>query len=99
MKAWLSLRMAYRHFRFTFGRMILSIVAVALGVGLVVAVRLMNAAALESFVQTLDAVAGRAALTRTPGDGLTFAEGAVEKSSAIPQIPGAPPPATSGSLP
>ena len=99
MRAWFSLRMAYRHFRFTFGRMTLSIVAVALGVGLVVAVRLMNAAALDSFVQTLDDMAGRAALSVTAGDGLTFAEDVVEKLSAIPEIEVAVPLVTSVAFP
>src|SRR5207244_9682173 len=97
--AWFSLRMGYRHFRFTFGRMTLSIVAVALGVGLVVAVRLMNAAALDSFVQTLDDMAGRAALSVTAGDGLTLAEDVAEKVSAIPEIEVAAPLVTSVAFP
>ena len=61
MKALLSLRFAYRHFRSNFSAMVLSMIAVALGVALVVAVRLMNAAVLQGFLDTADATAGRAA--------------------------------------
>ena len=57
MKALLSLRFAYRHFRSSFWAMALSMIAVALGVALVVAVRLMNAAVLQGFLDTEEEVA------------------------------------------
>ncbi len=78
--------MAYRHVRASFGRIIISIVAVALGVALVVAVQLMNAAVLNSFLNAVDAVAGRAALTVTAGDGVTFPEAVAEMVATIPGV-------------
>lgn len=77
------MRMAYEHVRAHFGEMALSIFAVALGVGLVVAVRLMNAAVLAAFLDTVDAVAGRAALTVTAGEGVTFDENVVDAVSEV----------------
>jgi hypothetical protein len=70
-KAVLSLRMAYRHTRASIDRAALSIIAVALGVALVTAVRLMNAAVLSSFMETVDSIAGQAALSITAGPGLS----------------------------
>jgi putative ABC transport system permease protein len=75
--------MAYHHVRAGFGRMALSVVAVGLGVALVVAVRIMNAAVLDSFLGTVDAMAGRATLTITAGEGLSFPEDVVEAVSAV----------------
>jgi putative ABC transport system permease protein len=74
MRAALSLRLAYEYVRAGFGRMVLSIVAIALGVALVVSIRFMNTAVLASFVETADAVIGRAALSVSAGEGLTFPE-------------------------
>src|SRR5262245_54851267 len=54
--------------------MALSIIAVALGGALVVAIRLMNTAVLQSFLDAVDAVGGRAALTVTARDNATFPE-------------------------
>jgi putative ABC transport system permease protein len=85
-KAALSLRLAYEHVRAGFGRMALSVLAVALGVALVVAIRLMNAAVLASFLDTVDAVAGRAALTVTAGEGLTFPETVQPLVAAVPGV-------------
>ena len=59
----LSFRLAYRNVRAGFGRMVLSVVALALGVALVVAIQLMNGAVLDSFIDTVDGMAGRATLT------------------------------------
>jgi putative ABC transport system permease protein len=78
--------MAFEHVRAGFGRMALSVVAIALGVALVVAIRLMNAAVLASFLDTVDGVAGRAALTVSAGEGLTFPEDAVETVAAVPGV-------------
>ena len=86
MRAGLSLALAYRHVRAGLGRMVLSVAAVALGVALVVAIRLMNGAVLASFLDTVDAVAGRAAFHVTAGDGLTFSEDIVERVAAVPGV-------------
>jgi len=82
----LSFKMAYRHVRAGFGRTALSVVAVALGVGLVVAFQLMNAAVLQSFLDTVDAMAGRAALTVAAGEGLTFSEDVVHTVASVPGV-------------
>ncbi|TMB39814.1 MAG: hypothetical protein E6J55_22220 [Deltaproteobacteria bacterium] len=86
MRSGLSLALAYRHVRAGLGRMVLSVAAVALGVALVVAIRLMNGAVLASFLDTVDAVAGRAAFHVTAGDGLTFSEDIVERVAAVPGV-------------
>jgi putative ABC transport system permease protein len=78
--------MALRHFRADFGAMLLSVVAVALGVALVVAVESMNAAVLQGFLDTVDGVVGRASLNVTAGEGLTFSEELVEKVAAVPGV-------------
>jgi putative ABC transport system permease protein len=67
-------------------RVVLSILALALGVALVVAIDLMNAAVLDSFLDTVDGMAGRAALTVSAGEGLTFDEGLVAKVAAVPGV-------------
>ena len=87
MRALLSFRMAYRHIRAKFGQVALSIVAIALGVALVVAIQLMNDAVLTSFLDDVDAMAGRAALSVTASDGVTFDEEMAEKlKNEIPGI-------------
>jgi putative ABC transport system permease protein len=82
----LSLRFAFEHARSGIGRVGLTIAAVALGVALVVAIQLMNAAVLTSFLDSVDAVSGRASLTISTGDGLTFAEDVVDDVSRIPGV-------------
>ncbi len=86
MTAALSLTMAYEHVRAGAGRLALTVLAVALGVALVVACRLMNAAVLTSFLDTVDGIAGRAALTVSAGEGVTFAEEVVERVTAVPGV-------------
>ena len=86
MRSGLSLALAYRHVRAGLGRMVLSVAAVALGVALVVAIRLMNGAVLASFLDTVDAAAGRAALTVTAGEGLTFPESVADQVAAVPGV-------------
>jgi putative ABC transport system permease protein len=63
--------------------MALSIVAVALGVALVVAIRLMNTAVLQSFLDAVDAVGGRAALTITARDNATFPEDTAKTAAGV----------------
>jgi putative ABC transport system permease protein len=86
MRALLSPRMPYRQVRAHLSRLVLSILAVALGVALIVAVRLMNASVLEAFEESADAIAGRAALTVSAGEGLTFSDTLVDTLAAIPGI-------------
>lgn len=69
-----SLKMAYRQVRARRRQMALSVAAVALGVALVVAIGTMNDAVLHSFLDTADAMGGRAALTVSAGTGLFFPE-------------------------
>ncbi len=86
MRRVLSLKLAYRHVRASVGRMALTIVAVALGVALVVAVRLMNEAVLAAFLDTVDGVVGRASLTISAGEGLTFDEALVDRIAEVPGV-------------
>ena len=86
MRSALSLTLAYRHVRSAAGRMALSIVAVALGVALVVAIRLMNSAVLQSFLDAVDAVGGRAALTITARDNATFPETVAKTAASVPGV-------------
>jgi putative ABC transport system permease protein len=78
--------MAFRHVRAGLGRMALSVLALTLGVALVVAIKLMNAAVLTSFLDTVDGMAGRAALTVSAGEGLTFDEALVEQVGRVPGV-------------
>jgi putative ABC transport system permease protein len=84
--AYLSFRVAFRHFRADFMGMLLSVVAVALGVSLVVAVESMNRAVLQGFLDTVDGVVGRASLNITAGQGITFSEEIVDKIATVPGV-------------
>jgi putative ABC transport system permease protein len=86
MRPRVSLRMAWRHLQAGRDRVLLSVLALALGVALVVAIDLMNAAVLDSFLDTVDGMAGRAALTISAGEGLTFDEALVAKVAAVPGV-------------
>jgi len=66
--------------------MVLSMIAVALGVSLVVAVRLMNGTVLQGFLETVDATAGRAALIVGGDDGISFSDDIVSKVAAVPGV-------------
>src|SRR5262245_554403 len=83
MKRYLSLRMAIRHFRSDFATMAVSVIAVALGVALVVAVRSMNDAVLFGFFETIDGITGRASFSVTAGEGFTFREDLVEAVRSV----------------
>ena len=99
MRPRLSFLMAYRHVQAGLSRMVLSVLALSLGVALVVAIQLMNAAVLESFLDTVDGMAGRAALTVSAGDGLTFEEAIVNRVSEVPGVSLAVPLVTSVAFP
>lgn len=66
--------------------MALSVVAIALGVALVVAIRLMNGAVLASFVDAIDATAGRAALVVSAGEGVSFPEDVRDVVARVPGV-------------
>ncbi len=82
----LSLRFPYHRARANRGRLALSVLAVALGVALVVAIQLMNAAVLAAFLDTIDGMAGRAALSIRTGEGLSFDESVLETVKAVPGV-------------
>jgi hypothetical protein len=75
--------MAIRHVRRHFGRLLLAVLAVAFGVALIVATQAMNAAVLAAFLDTVDDVAGRAALTVSGDDGITFPENVSQRVAAV----------------
>src|SRR5262249_37417317 len=86
MRTALSLNMAYRHVRSAWTRMALSVLAVGLAVSLVVAIRLMNGAVLASFLDAVDAMGGRAALSITGADGGAFPDALVDTVAAVPGV-------------
>jgi putative ABC transport system permease protein len=83
LRAALSFRTAFRELRASGPRLLLSVLAIALGVALVVAVRMMNASVLSSFVDSADEVAGRAALTVHAGEDVTFADSVSESLAHV----------------
>ncbi len=82
----LSFRMAFEHARFVVGRVLLSVLTIAVGVALAVAILASNSAVLQSFVGVLDSVAGRANLTVTGGEGVTFSREAVRSVADVPGV-------------
>src|SRR5262245_10846364 len=81
-----SFKLALAHVRASVGRLAVTILAIALGVGLVVSVRLMNARVLQSFLDTVEDLTGRAALTVTAAGGFTFDDGIVAPIAAVPGV-------------
>jgi putative ABC transport system permease protein len=77
MRALFSFQMAYNHVRASLWRVVLSLVSIALGVALVVAVQIMNAAVLGSFLDAMDSTIGRASFSIVAGNGSTFDEDVV----------------------
>ena len=67
-------RIILRHFRNEWGKLLLSVVGVAIGVAVFVAIRLANTTAFEAFSSSLDAVAGRANLQAVAAGGQGFDE-------------------------
>lgn len=99
MNALWSFRIAYRHVRLGLGRLVLSTAALALGVGMVVATQLMNGAILASFSDTIDGMVGRAALTISADEGVTFDEEFVSEIAKIDGVALAVPLVTSVAFP
>ena len=86
LRQWLSLRLALSHLLANRRRLAATILAVAAGVTLVVAVYIMNAAVLRSFLDTVDGLGGRAALTVTTAEGFSFPEATLEAVAGRPGV-------------
>jgi putative ABC transport system permease protein len=86
LRSLLSFKLAALHLTASMGRLALTIVAVAVGVSLVVAVQLMNGGVLASFLDTVDGLAGRAGLTIGGGAGFTFSEHVVDRVAGVPGV-------------
>jgi len=81
----LSLKLPRRFLRGGYGRLALAVIALASGVGLVCAMDLVNRAVLQAFVEVVDTVAGRAALTVSAG-GAPFSEATAEQIATVPGV-------------
>src|SRR6185436_16978864 len=86
MRSPVSLRLAWAHVRAGYGRMILTTIAIALGVAFVVSTTLTNDAILRSFVDVIDALAGMANLSITAGEDLTFPEDVLDQVEKVPGV-------------
>lgn len=82
----LSIDMPLQHLRADLRRLTLSLMAIALGVALVVAVLLMNDVVLTSFIATIDDLVGHAHLTVSAGEDATFPEQIAEVVGAVPGV-------------
>src|SRR5687768_13145327 len=80
-----------RHFRSEWGKLLLSIVGVAIGVAVFVAIRLANTTAFDAFSSSLDAVAGRANLQAVAADGGGFDERFIETLREVAAVQAAAP--------
>lgn len=80
-----------RHFRYEWGKLILAVMGVAIGVSVFVAIRIANTTAYRAFTSSLDAVAGRATLQAVSGDGLGFDERNIIRLRNTPGIEAAAP--------
>ena len=78
-----SLRMPRRFLRGGFGRLTLTIVALACGVALVCALDLVNRAVLRGFVEIIDGMAGRATLEVSVEDSGAFPESLAGEVAAV----------------
>lgn len=80
-----------RHLRYEWGKFALSIIGVAIGVAVYVAIRLANTTAFDAFTTSLDAVAGRANLQALSADGLGFDERYIGRLRRSPAVEAAAP--------
>ncbi len=79
--------------------MLSSVLAIALGVALVVAVQMMNGSVLRSFHATIDETTGRAALSVVTEDGFTMPEDIAGEIAAAPGVERAVPLVTGAAFP
>lgn len=80
-----ALRLPWRFLRGHLVRLVLTVVALALGVALVAAMDLVNRAVLYAFDEVIDTMAGRAALQVSGGDGVLFPE---DTAAAVARVAG-----------
>src|SRR6185295_8685402 len=86
MRWWPSLRLPLRFLRGHYGRLLLTVVALAFGVALVCAIDLVNRAVFIAFAEVVDSVAGRAALQVTAGEGGLFPEDVAARAAGVPGV-------------
>lgn len=84
-------RIILRHLRFEWGRMLLAVAGVAIGVAVFVAIRLANTTALEAFTTSLDVVAGRANLQAVSNNGAGFDERVIARLREVRAVQAAAP--------
>lgn len=80
-----------RHLRYEWGKLLLAIVGVAIGVAVFVSIRLANTTAFEAFTTSLDVVTGKANLQVLSNDGLGFDERFIAQLRRSPAVIGAAP--------
>ena len=81
-----SFRIPLRFLRGSYGRLVLSVVALACGVALVCALDLVNKAVLRAVLEIIDTMAGRAALQVSTGEGALFSEEVAEIVARVPGV-------------
>lgn len=81
----LSVKLPRRFLRGSYGRLALAVIALTCGVALVCAIDLVNRAVLQAFIEVVDTVAGRAALTVTAG-GAPFLETTAQQIADLPGV-------------
>lgn len=84
-------RIILRHARNEWGKLLLSVVGVAIGVAVFVAIRLANTTAFEAFSTSLDAVAGRANLQAIAANGEGFDESFIRRLREVAAVEAAAP--------
>src|SRR4051812_14011524 len=80
-----------RHFRYEWGKLLLSVAGVTIGVAVFVAIRLANTTAFNAFSSSLDAVAGRANLQVISGTGEGFDDSVIGRLREVRAVEAAAP--------
>jgi len=80
-----------RHLRYEWGKLLLAVAGVAIGVAVFISIRLANTTAFQAFTTSLDAVSGRANLQVLSNDGLGFDERFIARLRRSPAVLGAAP--------
>lgn len=80
-----------RHLRYEWGKLLLAIAGVAIGVAVFVSIRLANTTAFQAFTTSLDVVTGKANLQALSNDGLGFDERFIVQLRRSPAVIGAAP--------
>ncbi len=80
-----------RHLRYEWGKLLLAVAGVAIGVAVFVSVRLANTTAFQAFTTSLDVVTGKANLQVISNDGLGFDERFIGKLRQSPAVLAAAP--------